>query len=161
MKGLKTDRDKMLLVAIGNSGRGDDGLGWKFADLAQESGTGVFDVAYRYQLQVEDAELISHYDIVIFADASQEDLENGFGIKSIKASGHFFYTSHVQSPQAVLFLAETLFGKSPSSYLLGITGYEWELKTSISEKASANLQSALVCFNREYLKIQTGHRTSI
>ena len=50
-----TDR-KTLLIGIGNSGRSDDALGWKFVDEFVEYGH-LFDLEYRYQLQIEDAEL--------------------------------------------------------------------------------------------------------
>ena len=75
MKNLKTDSTRILLIGIGNSGRGDDGLGWKFTELVERSGYNFFDCEYRYQLQIEDTVLISKYDTVLFVDASQAALK--------------------------------------------------------------------------------------
>ncbi len=74
MNNLKTDDSNVLVIAIGNCGRNDDGLGWKFADYLRERGTGNMDIEYRYQLQVEDALLVSGYDLVFFVDASHANL---------------------------------------------------------------------------------------
>ena len=60
-----TDR-KTLLIGIGNSGRSDDALGWKFVDEFADYDY-LFDLEYRYQLQIEDSELVSRYKKVIFA----------------------------------------------------------------------------------------------
>ena len=36
------------------------------------------DCLYRYQLQIEDAEILSHYDTVVFVDATKENTKNGW-----------------------------------------------------------------------------------
>ena len=51
MNVLKADK-KILLLGIGNNGRSDDALGWKFVEEFT-SRQELFDVEYRYQLQVE------------------------------------------------------------------------------------------------------------
>ena len=43
---------KTLLLAIGNSSRGDDGLGWAFASALEEAGFFPGEIVYRYQLQI-------------------------------------------------------------------------------------------------------------
>ena len=67
---------KTILIGIGNDGRGDDALGWLFAD--QFADNSALEVAYRYQLQIEDAALIGQYDCVVFVDASLPTIETGF-----------------------------------------------------------------------------------
>ena len=151
MKNLKTDSTKILLMAIGNCGRGDDGLGWKFADLLQEKKNENINIEYRYQLQVEDAELICYYDTIIFADASHEKQAEGFEIKPCIAAGHFYYSSHIQSPETIMFLANNLNKKYTEAYAIAISGNDWELKTSLSAAAEKNLQLALIFFNKEFL----------
>jgi len=152
MKKLKTDSNKILLIGIGNCSRGDDGLGWKFADYIQEKVICLFDIEYRYQLQVEDAELISRYDTIIFADASHFRLKNGFELKPCKATEHYFYSSHMQSPETILFLTKCLYGKSPKAFTMAISGAEWELKNSIDSEAQKNLQSAIIFFENNFIK---------
>lgn len=154
MKKSGTDTAKMLLIGIGNCGRGDDGLGWSFADYLKEYFSDLFDVEYRYQLQVEDAELISKYGTVIFADASHEKLKDGFELRKCKAAGHYYFSSHMQSPETILFLSGKLYGRSPDSFLMAISGYEWELKTSLHDEAEKNLASAIDYFENIFLAEQ-------
>lgn len=154
MKNLKTDSNRILLVGIGNSGRGDDGLGWKFADYFKEKTNSCFnpfDIEYRYQLQIEDTVLICKYDIVLFADASHLVLTNGFEIKPCTAASHYFYSSHMQSPETILYLANELYNKFPETYTIALTGYNWGLKTSLSKEAEKNLASAITFFSKDFL----------
>ncbi|PSR08953.1 MAG: Ni/Fe hydrogenase, partial [Bacteroidetes bacterium] len=60
---------RQLLLGIGNSGRADDGLGWAFAEAFSDQAD-LFEVELRYQLQIEDALLISTYQRVVIVDAS-------------------------------------------------------------------------------------------
>ncbi|MGB3077286.1 MAG: hypothetical protein WBB36_18310 [Chitinophagales bacterium] len=123
MKNTATEKAKVLLIGIGNSGRSDDGLGWMFAELASRFPQ--IDVETRYQLQIEDAELVHKYDTVFFADASHTALPNGFQMHRIKAARHFFYSSHLQSPETILYLAKELYVKSPDAYSIAIEGLIW------------------------------------
>jgi len=151
MKDSRTNTKTVLLMAVGNSGRGDDGLGWAFADLAKTFAGDWLDYEYCYQLQIEGAEQISKYETVIFVDASQSQLENGFEIKPCNAANHYFFSSHVQSPQTILYLAMDLYRKKPEAYTLAIQGNDWELKTSLSQEAIKNLHLAFDFFVQEFL----------
>lgn len=151
MKNLRTDLPKILIIGIGNSGRGDDGLGWKFTSLVESAGHPFINCEYRYQLQIEDAVLIGEYDLVFFADASHTILKNGFEILPCKATSHYYYSSHMQSPETILYLASDLYNKCPKAYTIAISGYHWYLKTSISKKADKNLESAFAFFINEFL----------
>ncbi|VGO14536.1 hypothetical protein PDESU_03099 [Pontiella desulfatans] len=59
-----------LVIGYGNPGRLDDGLGPAFAERIQGLGLSGVTVESNYQLNIEDAELVSRYDTVVFADAS-------------------------------------------------------------------------------------------
>ncbi|MGB3006624.1 MAG: hypothetical protein WBC06_08955 [Chitinophagaceae bacterium] len=153
MKNLKTDRANILLIAIGNSGRNDDGLGWKFADMVQHSVHQLIDVEYRYQLQVEDASLVNKYDKIFFADASHTVFEKGFEIKSCTPADHYFFSSHVQAPETILYLDKELYDKSPEAFTIAITGDNWGLGTTLSSIAEKNLQSAFNYFINDFLPV--------
>lgn len=139
-----------LLIGIGNNGRGDDGLGWAFADRLK--GDERFDVAYRYQLQVEDAELISRYEQVWFVDASHRPERGGFLCEQIQGGGEFSYTTHSLHPRAVLQLCDQLFQRRPEALLLGISGVEFGLGKPLSAAAREHLHTALSYFLREQEK---------
>jgi len=151
MKNLKTDSNRILLIGIGNSGRGDDGLGWVFTEHIGQNEYHFIDREYRYQLQIEDSALICEYDTVIFADASHTELKAGFEIRPCTAASHYFFSSHIQSPETILYLANSLYGKYPDTYTMAISGNDWELKTSLSLTAEKNLHLALDFFNAEFM----------
>ncbi len=139
---------KKLIIGIGNEGRRDDGLGWRFAEKAEVFSADFFDFEYRYQLQVEDAELVSRYDYVIFADATVEKFENGFDFAPCRSGGEYFFSSHLQSPEAVLHLSETLYKANPEAYIMRICGEEWEMGIGLSIPANKNLASAITYFKQ-------------
>ena len=58
-------KNKCIIFGIGNSGRQDDGLGWAFLDLLKKNEFEKASFEYKYQLQIEDAELICNYDTVL------------------------------------------------------------------------------------------------
>ncbi len=133
-----------LLIGIGNKGRGDDGLGWAFADRLQ--GDPCLEIIHRYQLQVEDAELISQYPEVWFVDASHKPSPDGFTCETVRGSGYFSYTTHALHPEAVVQLCQQVFGKSPRARLLGISGEAFELGHGLSTTARERLEKALKYF---------------
>lgn len=149
MKNLKTEKGNILLIGIGNSGRRDDGLGWKFTDLASKSGFPSVDVEFRYQLQVEDVLLVCRYEKIIFADASHGHLPGGFELKPCTPAQHYFFSSHMQSPETILYLAKELYNKTPEAFTLAIAGQNWGLGTSISKVAENNLGKAFDYFKNQ------------
>ena len=142
---MKTDQ-KILLIGIGNDSRGDDGLGWKFVELVEAMGLDFIDHEYRYQLQVEDAALISEYDVVYFVDASYEKMDRGFELRTCVALDEEQVSTHAQSPGAILKLANNLYNKFPEAWILAIGGECWELQTRLSAIAEKNLVEATSFF---------------
>ena len=142
---MKTDQ-KILLIGIGNNCRGDDGLGWKFVELVESMRLDFIDHEYRYQLQVEDAALISEYDVVYFVDATYEKLMDGFTVRPCIACDKEQVSSHAQNPGTILKLANHLYQKFPEAWILAISGEEWGLQTSLSEAAEKNLIEAASFF---------------
>ena len=138
----KIEERKILLMAIGNTARGDDGLGWRLGEMIADLDMDGINVEFRYQLQVEDAQLISQYDAVIFMDATEEYVEKGFWFSRCLPGNNYYYSSHKQSPEALLYLSGELYGKWPDAWILAIGGSDWELGENLSELAQANLQTA-------------------
>ncbi len=137
---------KILVYGYGNPGRQDDALGVLCArrvkQWAEEHFPGAVDVDMNYQLNIEDAEKISHYDQVIFADASQENILQ-YDLTLLKPSStQLEFTMHAVSPAYVLHLCQTLFGKTPKSLLLHIQGYKWGMQEGLTEKATQNLDKS-------------------
>jgi hydrogenase maturation protease len=132
-----------LLIGIGNSGRRDDGLGWAFLDSVEQKGTFEGDILYRYQLQIEDAEIIRHYRHVVFVDACKEPLSDGCDMRPCLPERKFEFTTHNLSPAAVLYLCLDLYGTLPEVWQLMISGHAWGLGIGLSRKAQKGLAHAL------------------
>ncbi len=137
---------KILIYGYGNPGRQDDALANELVKsmekwIAEQNLLDV-DCDSNYQLNIEDAELISHYDTVFFVDASVEPIED-VEITEVKPSdAKVEFTMHAVSPAYVLDLCQKLYSKTPTTYLVHIKGYEWDFMMPISEKARRNLQKA-------------------
>ena len=131
----------LLIIGIGNSGRSDDGLGWLLLDrIKNEFGT--VDLLYRYQLQIEDAELLSHYPSVIFIDATRQNCANGFYFKKCHPNNGIGLTSHMLEPETIVWLEKKLYMKNPLSYVMGIEGEKWSLSLQPSDSGLSNLSKA-------------------
>ncbi|MBT8384236.1 MAG: hydrogenase maturation protease [Bacteroidia bacterium] len=141
---------RILVLGIGNTGRQDDGLGWLFLDFLKGQNT-TFDIEYRYQLQIEDAELISGYDEVIFVDATKEKTNEGFFLKPCQATDKYSFSTHALAPETILYLSNKLYDHIPQSSIFGIQGYKWELKIGLSKKANENLDKAKNYFKEKVL----------
>ena len=137
----KKDRKRLIFLGIGNNGRQDDGLGWMFMDFLEEQNANI-DVEYRYQLQIEDADLISNYDRVIFVDATKEDTDDGFYLKPCLPSEAYRFSTHALAPETILYLSKKLYNHKPDASIFAIQGYDWELQIGLSNKGNINLEKA-------------------
>lgn len=137
-----------LIIGIGNSGRQDDGLGWAFLDELEKNPEFQGQLIYRYQLNVEDADLIQEADTVIFVDAYKGEGQDDYSFQPLEPGGTFEFSSHALLPEVILALCQNLYNKYPSAYSFWIRGYEWELQTGLTVKAEQNLQKALEFFEK-------------
>ncbi len=119
----------------------DDGLGVALSEMVDKLELSGVTSDSNYQLNAEDALEISDKDIVIFADASQNDVEP-FRLTTLQPAADIAFTTHAMSPGSVLALCHELYKKKPRTYLLEIKGYEWELREEMTDKAKDNLEKA-------------------
>ena len=147
-------KNKTIVFGIGNIGRQDDGLGWLFLDYLKENPFKHFDLEYRYQLQIEDAELICNYDTVIFVDAVKSYVAEGFYFKECKPSAKFGFSTHELAPETILHLAEDLYQHQPKSYILGIQGVQWNLEIGLTNIAILNFNKAKASFIENMLALK-------
>ncbi len=138
---------KILLYGYGNPGRQDDGLGNEFIEQIskwiEEQGMEGVELDSNYQLNIEDADAISTQDIVVFIDASIEDIDDIQFAEVSPSDSKVEFTMHAVSPAFVLDLCQKLYNKYPETYLLTIKGYEWDFKEGLSNKALENLEKSL------------------
>ncbi len=144
---------KTLIYGYGNIGRKDDGLGVLLAqrieDWIKEEKIQDVDVESNYQLNIEDAEIISHYDTVFFVDASLETVNDVYLEKVMADDAKIEFSMHAVSPEYVLDLCAGMFGKNPEVYKLHIKGFDWDFVEGISEEAAQSLQKAFVLLTEQ------------
>jgi hypothetical protein len=95
-----------------------------------------------YQLNIEDAAAIADKDLVIFVDASTEEIPN-YILTPVNASTKVAFTTHAASPGYIVGLCKKLYNRFPPTYLLHIKGYEWDFKEGLSENANKNLEASI------------------
>jgi len=134
---------RILILAYGNPGRRDDGLGPALgAALAGLDLPGVR-VETDLQLQLEDTTAIAEHDVVIFADATVSG-PAPFTFRPVEPGGTLSFTTHSVSPEALLRLARAHFDAQPASWALAVRGYAFDgFGDGLSERAAANLRDAV------------------
>ena len=137
------DEDSCLIYGIGNVGRQDDGLGWAFVDWLQTQGLcSSADMHKNYQLLLEDAELISNKERVLFIDATKDASVESFTFERAAPRMDFSFTSHAISIPAIMATCQQCFGRLPVVHVLAIRGYEFELEMGLTRAAQHNLEDA-------------------
>jgi len=141
---------KILIYGYGNPGRQDDGLGAAFIAaiekwIAEQEITHIA-LDTNYQLNIEDAHLISGYDKVVFVDATIEPIDSFSFTKVIPSDAKVEFTMHAVSPAFVVDLCQKIFENMPEAWLLHLKGYNWDFEEKLSEKAKENLSAALNFF---------------
>jgi hydrogenase maturation protease len=137
---------KILIYGYGNPGRQDDGLGNAFVqrleNWAEEEQLKGFEFDSNYQLNIEDAANIADKDLVVFVDASNEEIDD-FILTPVNSSSTVTFTTHAASPGYIVNLCREMYNDAPPAYLLHIKGYEWEFKEGLSQMAQTNLDKSL------------------
>ncbi|MFO7734524.1 MAG: hydrogenase maturation protease [Candidatus Aminicenantes bacterium] len=140
----------MLVLGIGNPGRRDDGLGAEAVARLEALRLPGVTADANYQLNLEDALACARHDLVVFVDAAR-GLRRPFTFEELKPEGSMPAMTHSLGPGAVLALAESLYGRTPRAYMLGVRGHAWSLGEGLSARAKADLERALA-FLTEFLR---------
>jgi hydrogenase maturation protease len=132
-----------LVFAIGNESRGDDALAPLLVrQIAAEGMSSYVELIEDYQLQVEHVTDLAGRSAVLFVDADMS-CAAPFQFSEITAAQDNSYTSHAMTPFALLHTYRQVYGTdAPSSFLMRIRGYGFELGESLSKEAEANLALA-------------------
>ncbi len=131
-----------LVFAIGNESRGDDALAPLLVRQLQTDASPKIELIEDYQLQVEHVTDLAGRDAVLFIDADVS-CDAPFHFSAITAAHDNSYTSHAMSPAALLHAYRQVYvADAPSSFLLRIRGYGFELGDGLSDEAKVNLERA-------------------
>jgi len=136
---------EILIYGLGNPGRQDDALGIllveKIEAWVKENNYSYIITDQNYQLNIEDAEYISNYDLVIFLDASVDEIESVL-IEPVVPDLKTNFSMHSLTPAYIVGLCNQLFHNIPETYQLHIKGYKFEFMKPLSRNAEKNLASA-------------------
>jgi len=150
---------KILIYGFGNIGRQDDGLGvlltTHMEELLDKNSIYSVEVESNYQLNIEDALTISHYDIVFFADTTIDD-SKAVDIQPVIASPETEFTMHAMQPAFVLHLCQSLYNVSPETYIITMHGFEFEFGMPVTEQALSNLNMAISLLSERLNRLTDG-----
>jgi hydrogenase maturation protease len=149
---------RILVLGYGNPGRQDDGLGPAVATaIAIQEWPNV--TAYdNYQLNIEDALDVADHDVVWFVDAARTGPAPYF-VSCLSPALGIEFTSHLVRPEVILAIARQYCGRSPTAFLLGIRGYEFDFLEELTAGAMENMEAAFAMISERIRGAQTAGET--
>lgn len=128
----------VLLIAIGNPLRRDDGAGRRVVELLAPPPT----VAVRHVIQLtpEIAEDLTGYGTVVFIDASVAT--NEVKLEPVEPGAGAAPASHSLAPAEVVALARGLFGFEGRAWQCHVPGADFDDGEGLSEVAETNARTA-------------------
>lgn len=138
-----------LLIALGNPGRGDDGLGPALAERVRALDLPDVRIVVDYQLGIEHAADVASADIVYFLDATVDPEASPYRIERVRAQPGPQFSSHAATPSQVVFLANELYGACPWAWTVEIPGACFDpFVEEFSAQARKHLEAATRGFTR-------------
>jgi hydrogenase maturation protease len=148
---------KTLIIGYGNPDREDDGVAWhilraltfrlglpspeSYEDEFPESAS--IDFAFYLQLTPEMAEEINEYEYVCFVDAHTGNIPEPVRLISVESEFQRSPFTHHLTPQSLVSMCETLYGRKPDSALLSVLGHRFLFSRQLSEETAALVPQAL------------------
>lgn len=133
----------MLVIGYGNPLRRDDGAGPEVARRLIEMDLPGVEVIVAHQLLPEHAEVISHFDGVVFVDASVEEELSEVSMRKLEPRSRSVFDPHVSDPGALLAMSCQLFDGTAEAWLLRLPGVDFGIGEEFSETISAAIPVAL------------------
>jgi hydrogenase maturation protease len=134
----------ILLLALGNGSRGDDGVGVALGRaLAARLPPGAAHVEEAIQLLPEHAEAAARAEAVVFLDATVSGAPG-------EAHAHQLHTRaareallHALTPEEILGLARSTYGKTPQGLLVTVAGKDFSFVERLSDEVQAAVPAAV------------------
>ena len=123
---------KVLVLGYGNVSRCDDGVGWFVAEELRKRPLPGVEVQTVHQLDIDLAETIHHFDVVIFVDAAVPQNPHAVTRTVVAPDLQSNAIVHSLRPADLLGLAISLFGRSPRGLLFSIRGCNFDFGMELS-----------------------------
>lgn len=148
---------KLLIIGYGNPDREDDGAAWhilraltiKLGLDSPESYEDEFPIfepvnfVFYLQLTPEMAEEIAAYDYVCFVDAHTANIPEPVRLINVDSEFQRSPFTHHLTPQSLVSLCETIYGKKPDTALLSVLGHRFLFSRQLSEETLALVPQAV------------------
>jgi hydrogenase maturation protease len=143
-----------LLIGYGNCLRGDDGVGWHVADAVRaaaqgrETAAGLVATDLRiitqHQLTPELASDVAAADVVVFVDAACDCAPGVVRVRPVAATGPpCGFTQHQFDPGMVLWLARSVYGRTPgAAWLISVGAATFAYEPTVSPTVGAAINVA-------------------
>lgn len=148
---------KVLIIGYGNPDREDDGVAWhilreltiklglpspdSYEDEFPEST--LIDFAFHLQLTPEMAEDVSAYEYVCFMDAHTGNIPEPVRLIDVESEFQHSPFTHHLTPQSLLSMCETIYGKKPEAVLLSVLGHRFLFSRELSGETAALVPQAV------------------
>lgn len=128
-----------LIIGYGNTLRGDDGVGPRFAHAVAGWNLTHVRTLSLHGLVPELADDLSKAARVIFADAAAGQTE----VTLVPLTPSPGRAGHASDPAELLALAESVYGRRPDAYLLALPAHCFDFGEQLSPLANTGLVAAL------------------
>jgi hydrogenase maturation protease len=134
----------ILLLALGNGTRGDDGVGVAMGRaLAARLPPASAHLEEAIQLLPEHAEAAARARAVLFLDASAGGAPGEVHAHQLAARAAREALLHALSPEEVLGLARLAYGKAPPALLVTVAGKDFSYVERLSDEVEAAVPAAV------------------
>jgi hydrogenase maturation protease len=129
-----------LIIGIGNTLRGDDGVGQHAATLLAEAlASDDVEVIACHQLTLELSESLSRAAAAVFIDAEIGGSAGDIRVRPLVPAGAELFT-HGLTPETLLSAALALYGRAPKAWLYTICGEDFGYKEQLSSAVGAAVE---------------------
>jgi hydrogenase maturation protease len=139
---MKQKPNNILLVGVGNTLRGDDGIGAYICSCIDALKMPGVQTLMTQQLDTALLDELMEADHIIIADASFE----GKAVDFFKVSGNEpipVSSSHHMSAPLLMQMAKTIYQKELSMMICAVAGYRFSMKEKLSARAKKNADKAV------------------
>jgi hydrogenase maturation protease len=148
---------KLLLIGYGNPDREDDGVAWhilraltiKLGFIPPESYEDEFpdsqqiEFAFYLQLTPEMAEDVAAFPYVCFIDAHTGNIPEPVRLIDVESEFQNSPFTHHLTPQSLISMCETIYGKRPDAALLSVLGHRFLFTRELSQETAQLVPQAV------------------
>lgn len=146
-------QEQVIVIGYGNTLRSDDGAGQKVAEILASWHLPQVKSISVHQLTPELSALIAAAELAIFIDvypAEQSELaaDNNIRVISIDPTTSRQHPTspeagHIATPDRLLYLADLVYGKTPSAWWILLPAWNFEFGEHLSPLTTAGIEQAL------------------